>query len=76
MSNINKQVWKSTGPGTIIFGTIIEELFENHWLMVKIDWHLPEGRTTDASEWQKIANLGNVEQLRSSLDSFSKRVPA
>jgi hypothetical protein len=74
MSNINKQVWKSTGPGSIIFGTITEEVYENNWLMVKVDWHLPEGRVTDAAAWQMIANLGSVEQIHSDLDSFSKRV--
>ena len=74
MSNINKEVWKSTGPTNIIFGTIIEESHEESWTMVKVDWHLPEGRVTDAPDWQKLANLGRVENIRADLSSFSERV--
>ena len=73
MSNINREVWKSTGPCTIIFGTIMEESHENTWTMVKVDWHLPNGRVTDATGWQKLANLGRVENIREDLASFSSR---
>ena len=70
MNNIGKKVWSSSAGSNIVFGTVTEEKIENHWLLVRVEWCIPEGSASDLKEWQKIANLGDVEQLEKDLAGF------
>lgn len=70
MSNIDKRVWMSSAGNNILFGIVKEERFENSWLMVNVEWCLPEGRTTDLTAWQKFASLGDVMLLERDLEVF------
>jgi hypothetical protein len=70
MKNIGKKVWFSSAGRSIVFGTVTEEKIENQWHLVRVDWHIPEGRASDLTEWQKIANLGDVVQLEKDLAGF------
>jgi len=63
MSNIDKRVWKAIGHNYILFGIVVDERVTNDWLMVRVDWALPHPDASMADEWQKIANLGYVEDL-------------
>lgn len=72
MSKINKRVWHASGGNSILFGVVKEQRFENNWLLVRVDWHYPDGRVSDLDEWQKISNLGSVEDLEKHLSSFNE----
>jgi len=61
MSNINKQVWKAYGSSYLRFGTVSGETVTNGWIMVKVEW------ASSLPTWEKLANLGSVEELARAL---------
>ena len=63
MSNINRRVWKAIGHNYILVGVVVDERKTNGWSMAKVRWELPPWPTDMIEEWQKIANLGYVDDL-------------
>tara|TARA_R110002074_G_scaffold199585_2_gene367386 strand:+ start:72 stop:293 length:222 start_codon:yes stop_codon:yes gene_type:complete len=63
MNTINKRVWKAIGHNYILFGTIVEEKKTNGWALVRVEWTQPHHDAPMADEWQKLVNLGYVEDL-------------
>ena len=63
MSNINRRVWKAKGHNYILVGTVVDEKITDGWSMVKVEWGPPQAEAAMADEWQKLANLGYVEDL-------------
>jgi hypothetical protein len=68
VSKINQRVWKAIGHNYILFGTVVAEGKTNGWSMAKVEWKLPPWQTDMADEWQKIANLGCVDDLMSEIN--------
>jgi hypothetical protein len=63
MSNMDKRVWKAIGHNYILFGIVVDERVTNGWPMVKVEWVLPHPDAFMADEWQRLVNLGYVEDL-------------
>lgn len=68
MDNINRRVWKVIGHNYILFGTLIEERKINGWSMVRVKWELPPSGTSMADDWQRIVNIGYVDDLVSEIN--------
>ena len=63
MSNINRRVWKAIGHNYILFGTVVAERITDGWSMVKVEWVQPHPEASMADEWQRLVDLGDVEDL-------------
>ena len=63
MSNINRRVWKAIGHNYILFGTVVAERITDGWSMVKVEWVQPHPEANMADEWQRLVDLGDVEDL-------------
>jgi|TARA_R110000824_G_scaffold354802_1_gene541907 hypothetical protein len=71
MDNINRpyrRVWKAIGYNYILFGTVIEKRKTNGWSMVKVRWEPQPSGVPMADEWQRVVNLGYVDDLVSEIN--------
>lgn len=63
MNNINRRVWKAKGHNYILFGTVVDEKITDGWAMVKVEWVIPHTEAVMEDDWQRLVNLGYVEDL-------------